>query len=152
MKVSSAAFAAACVSLSAALWSAPSSAQFAKPEDAIDYRQSALTLIAAHFSRLQPVVRGQAPFDPEQVKADVRVVQTLAALPWQAFGPGTEGGGALPEVWSNTAEFKQRQQNFIEQVGKLSAAADTGDLARLREAVGDVGASCRACHQTFRKR
>src|SRR6478752_857927 len=88
------------------------SAQFAKPEDAVKYRQSALTLMASHFGRMTPVVKGQAPYDAAQIKANVEVLKTLSALPWTAFGPGTEGGDARPEIWSDTAGFKQKQQAF----------------------------------------
>jgi len=150
MKKSPVAIAAAC--LTAALWTAPSSAQFAKPEDAVKYRQSALTLIASHFGRMQPVVRGQAPYDAAQIKANVQLLRTLATLPWAAFGPGTEGGGARAEIWQKADDFKQKQQNLYANLDKLSAAADSGDLAQLRAAYGDVGASCKACHDAFRQR
>lgn len=149
-KLSAAAAVLAC--MGAAFWAAPSSAQFAKPEDAVKYRQSALSLIASHFGRMQPVVRGQAPYDAAQIKANVQVLQTLSALPWTAFGAGTEGGHARPAVWSDAADFKQKQDAFRANVGKLAAAADSGDLAQLRAAYGDVGASCKACHDSYRQR
>jgi len=136
----------------APLWSAPAAAQFAKPEDAIKYRQSAYTLIATHFSRLQPMIKGEVPYDQAQAKANVDLLKTLSTLPWSAFEPGTEGGAARPEVWSDTQGFKQAQQTFEENVGKLSAAVDTGDLAKLRTAFGDTGASCKACHDSYRKK
>ena len=130
----------------------PAAAQFAKPQDAVKYRQAALTVMASHFSRMQPVVRGQAPYDAAQIKANVDILKTLAALPWAGFGPGTEGGDAKPEVWSNAVDFKDKQQRLIDNVGKLSAAADSGDLAKVRAAFGDVGASCKACHDVYRKK
>ncbi len=130
----------------------PAAAQFAKPQDAVKYRQAALTVMASHFSRMQPVVRGQAPYDAAQIKANVDILKTLAALPWAGFGPGTEGGDAKPEVWSNAADFKDKQQRLIDNVGKLSAAADSGDLSKVRVAFGDVGASCKACHDVYRKK
>lgn len=139
----------ACVTL-APLWSTPAAAQFAKPEDAIKYRQSALTLIASHFGRMQPVIKGQAPYDKAQIKANVDLLKSLSTLPWAGFGPGTEGGAARPEVWSDAAGFKQKQQAFEANVVKLSAAADAGDLDKLRAAFGDVGASCKACHDVYR--
>ena len=128
------------------------SAQFAKPEDAVKYRQSALTLIGSHFGRMAPVVKGQAPYDAAQIKANVDVLKTLSALPWAGFGPGTEGGDARPEIWSDAAGFKQKQQAFQDNMVKLSAAADAGDLDKLRAAFGDVGASCKACHDAYRKK
>jgi adenylosuccinate lyase len=126
-----------------------SHAQFAKPEDAVKYREAAMTLIASHFGRLAAAARGQG--DPAQVKSNAQLLQTLAALPWPAYGAGTEGGSSKPEIWSDAAGFKQKQDDFVGKVAVLSAAADTGDLAKLREAVGAVGASCKACHDAYRK-
>ncbi|MNV53325.1 Cytochrome c' [compost metagenome] len=80
------------------------------------------------------------------------MLKTLSALPWAAFGPGTEGGDARPEIWSDAAGFKQKQQAFQDNIVKLSAAADAGDLDKLRAAFGDVGASCKACHDSYRKK
>ena len=35
-------------------------------------------------------------------------------------------------------------------VGKLVAAAKTGNEATVKAAIGDVGKSCAACHDNFR--
>jgi len=136
----------------AAVVAVPASAQFAKPEDAIKYRQSALTLMASHFGRMDAVVKGRVPYDVEQIKQNVALVSTLARLPWAAFGQGTEGGGARPEVWSQTEGFQKAQQRLLGSIDDLSAAAETGDLGKLREAFGKVGASCKACHDVYRAR
>ena len=55
----------ACIAAAAALvaLSSPASAQFAKPEDAIKYRQSALTVMANHFGRIGAMVNGRVPFE-----------------------------------------------------------------------------------------
>lgn len=133
-------------------WAGVSYAQFAKPEDAVKYRQSALTLIGSHFGRMAPVVKGETDFNADQIKANVAVLKTLSTLPWDAFGKGTEGGNARPEVWSDAQGFKQAQDKFKASVEQLSAAADTGDLARVRAAFGDTAASCKACHDSYRQK
>jgi len=130
----------------------PVQAQFARAENAIKYRQSALTLLASHFGRMDGVVKGQVPYEPEAIKQNVAIVSMLAQLPWAAFGEGTEGGGARPEVWSKREGFEAAQTRLLATVAELSAAADSGDLAKLREAFGKVGASCKACHDNYRKR
>ena len=56
--VASLAVAAAAVAIAA-----PASAQFAKPEDAIKYRQSALFVMAQHFGRIGAMVNGRVPYD-----------------------------------------------------------------------------------------
>jgi len=132
--------------------STPAWAQFAKPEAAIKYRQSALTLLASHFGRMDGVVKGQVPYDADAIKQNVAIVSMLAQLPWAAFGEGTEGGGARPEVWSKRDGFDAAQTRFKDAVADLSVAAESGDLGKLRQAFGKVGASCKACHDNYRKR
>jgi cytochrome c556 len=133
------------------LWMSSAHAQFAKPEDAIKYRQSAFVVMASQFGRMQSTVKGQVPYDAAAIKANVALVKTLSTLPWGAFGPGTQGkSAAKPEVWSDAAGFKAAQTKFEGAVVKLSAAADSGDLDKLRAAFGDVGASCKACHDAYR--
>jgi cytochrome c556 len=135
----------------APLWMSSAHAQFAKPEDAIKYRQSALSLLGTHMSRLQPVLKGQVPFDAAAVKANVAVIQTLSTLPWTAFVAGTHtSSSAKPEIWSDAAGFKAAHQKFEAAVVQLSGAADSGDLNKLRSASGEVGASCKACHDSYR--
>lgn len=144
---------AATIGLVVAAFAATSAyADFAKPKQAREYREAAMKMMSAHFGRIVGVARGSEPNDPAQLKANAQVLQTLAALPWDAFGPGTEGGEARPEIWSDTAGFTQKHQDFQSKVASLSAAADTGDLAKLKEAVGAVGASCKSCHDAFRKK
>lgn len=149
MKSFSALTIAACT-IAMSSWSAPAAAQFAKPADAVKYRQAALTLMASHFGRMQPVLRGQAPYDAEAIQANVKLLSTLSELPWAAFGPGTEGGGARPEIWSDASGFAQKRDAFQENLGKLRAAADAGDLDKVRAAFGNVGASCKSCHDSYR--
>ncbi len=78
-------------------------AQFAKPEDAIKYRQSALSVMGTHFARIGAVVRGATPYDAQQVQNNAALVETMSVLPWQGFMAGTDKGTtrARPEIWSD---------------------------------------------------
>lgn len=139
-------------SLAGSLWAGSAHAQFAKPEDAVKYRQSAFTLMGSHMGRMQPVIKGQAPYDAAAIKANVAILKTLSGLPWAGFTADSKSvsSSAKPDVWSDAAGFKAAQDKFNGAMTKLVAAADSGDLEKLRAAYGDVGASCKACHDTFR--
>lgn len=130
-----------------------SHAQFAKPEDAIKYRKAAFTVMASHFGRLGPVVRGERPYNAQEVAANVAIVETMSKLPWAAFGPGTDKGDtrAKPEIWSNEAKFKTASENMVKAVADLSAAAQAGDLDKVKATFGAAGRACKACHDDFRK-
>lgn len=143
------------LALSAALFGASASAdtlKFAKPEDAIKYRQGALFVTSQHFGALGAMANGRAEFNADLAKQNGAVLETLAALPWQAFGPGTEGGKAKSEVWTEKAKFDDLANKYVVEAGKLAAAAKTGDLAQLKAAFGPAAQTCKACHDAFRSR
>lgn len=138
--------------LAAAAASLPASAQFAKTEDAIKYRQSALFVMGQHFGRLGAMANGKIPFDAKAAQDNADVVVEMAKLPWAGFGAGTEGGKAKPEIWKEQAKFKDHADKMQAETVKLAAAAKTGSLDNLKKAFGDTASSCKACHDSYRSK
>jgi cytochrome c556 len=136
-----------------ALASLPAAAQFQKPEDAIKYRQSALTVMASHVGRIGAMAQGKVPFDAKAAADNAAIVSTLVHLPFTAFGEGTDKGlpnRAKPEIWKEPAKFKAAADALAVEVGKLDAAAKSGSLDAIKTAMGGVGKACKACHDDFR--
>jgi cytochrome c556 len=135
-----------------AFFSAPASAQFAKPEDAIKYRQSALFVMGQHFGRIGAMVNGRVPFDAKAAADNADIVAAMAQLPWAGFAAGTDKGNtkAKPEIWSEQAKFKEHNEKLIAETGKLAAAAKTGNLDTLKTAFGSTAGTCKGCHDAFR--
>jgi len=127
-------------------------AQFQKPEDAIKYRQSAFTVMANSFGKIGAVVKGEVPYNKDDVAKNAAIVAMISTLPWQAFGPGTEGGKAQAEVWSNNAKFRAASEKMQLAVIDLNKAAQSGDLESIKKAFGTAGASCKNCHDDFKKK
>ena len=139
--------------LVATTWTGVAQAQFAKPEDAIKYRKASFTLLAAHFGRLNQMAQGKIPFDAKVAAENADVVSAVAKLPWTAFGEGTDKGEtrAKPEIWKESAKFKEAIDKNQAELAKVVAAAKSGSLDALKAAVGPAGSSCKACHDNFRK-
>lgn len=134
---------------------APASAQFAKAEDAIHYRQGALTVMGAHFGRLGDMVKGKVPFDAKAAQDNAAIVAEMARLPWAAFGPGTDKGGntkAKPEIWTDQAKFKEHSDKLVVETGKLATASKTGNLDVLKTAFASTADTCKSCHDAFRNK
>lgn len=131
----------------------PAMAQFQKPEDAVKYRQSALSVMAAHFGRLGAMASGKAPFDAKVAQDNAAVVEFVSKLPWAGFTPNTEGvkSKAKPEVWMDKAKFDQGSEKMVAEVAKLNAAAKAGNLDALKAAFGETAKTCKACHDAFRE-
>lgn len=127
-------------------------AQFQTSEKAIDYRQSVFTVMATHFGRIGAVAKGEAPYNKDDVAKNAAIVAMMSTLPWQAFGPGTEGGKAKPEVWSDNAKFKAAADKMQLAVANLNKAAQSGDQESIKKAFGAAGATCKGCHDDFKKK
>jgi len=132
--------------------STPALAQFSKAEDAIKYRESAMVLLGSHFGRMAPVAKKEIPYDKDQIRENVALLNVLATLPWAGFGPGTEGGEARDDIWLDPEGFKQAQDELHGNLKKLTAAADAGDFDAFRVAFGAVGKSCKSCHDSYREK
>jgi cytochrome c556 len=131
----------------------PAFAQFAKPEDAVKYRKSAFTVMAAHFGRVAAMANGRVPFDAKVAADNAAVAESMSKLPWAAFVDGSDKGDtkAKSEIWSDAAKFKDASEKTQTEMTKLAAAAKTGNLDSIKAAVGATGGSCKACHDAFRK-
>jgi cytochrome c556 len=129
-------------------------AQFAKTEDAIKYRQSAMFLIGHHFSRLGAVVKGEAPYQKEDFEKNAVLVESLYRLPLQAFlAPGSDKGSSMKaDALTQKDKFTQMHTATEKELVKLVAAAKGGDLNAIKSQFGAAGASCKACHDAFRKK
>jgi len=130
-----------------------SAQSFQKPEDAIKYRRSAMTVMATHFGVIGAMANGRAPFDAAAASRSADVISLVSHLPAAGFVQGTDKGEtrAKPEVWTENAKFKERYEKMEDAVGKLSVAAKSGNLDTMKAAFGPAAQTCKACHDDFRK-
>jgi cytochrome c556 len=129
-------------------------AQFAKPEDAIQYRQSVMFLIGQHFGRMAAVVKGQSPYDKAAFEQNAVIVDTLATLPWEAFMvPGSDQGktGLKSSAFKEKDKFMQDAKKMEAETVKLAETAQTGNLDAIKTQFGETAKSCKSCHDDFRK-
>lgn len=132
--------------------SLPAAAQFAKPEDAIKYRKSALFVMQQNFGRVAAMANGRMPFDARVAAESADTAAFMIRLPWAGFVAGSDKGDtkAKPEIWAQDAKFKELQQRAIDEMSRVAAAAKTGNIDQIKAAAGQVG-SCKACHDAFRE-
>lgn len=143
-------FTAACTS-AGVLFTVPVAARFAKTEDAIDYRQSAFTIMNNHMGRLAAMAKGEIPYDAAQAQRSAQLIENISKLPWEAFVPGSKDSPARlkDDPWAKAEEFKSLQERLADETAKLTKAA--GSLDTLRKQVAETGAACKACHDKFRE-
>ena len=141
------------ISIAALGVSLPAAAQFAKPEDAVKYRQAAMTMMNTHVGRLFRMANGRTPFDAKVAMENAEIAAAVSKWQFSGFVEGSDVGKtqALPKIWSEMDKFKAAAMKSNEDIAKLDAAAKTGNVDAIKTAVGAVGQSCKACHDAYRK-
>lgn len=136
-----------------ALLALPAHAQFAKPEDAVRYRQSAMNLLGNHAGRVHVQLKSGSP-DLSVLQSSAMLMETLSKLPFEAFVPGSENAGntkAKPEVFKD-AKFKDLAEKMQAEVSKLAVATRSGDVKAMQVQFGAVGKACKNCHDDYQKK
>jgi cytochrome c556 len=131
----------------------PASAQFAKPEDAIKYRKSALFVMQQNFGRAAGMAQGKIPFDAKVAAESAAVAEFVSKLPWAGFGDGTDKGDtkADPKIWAEKAKFNEMAEKMQAEMTKFAAAAKTGSADNMKAVLGAVQGTCKACHDAYKK-
>ncbi len=130
-------------------------AQFARPEGAIAYRQSVMTIIGYHTAQMGAMVTGKKPYEKKAFSRNAAIVEMLATLPWQAFmTPGSATGKTemKPSALKEKDKFLGDAKALETATRKLAKAAASGDFNAVKSQFGNVGKSCKSCHDVYRSR
>jgi cytochrome c556 len=122
------------------------------PNQVLSKRKTLFKQLTRTMEPITLVANDRKDYDKAEFLAQVQDLEKLSAKPWAYFPldgnyPPTH---AKPTVWEKPAEFKQAQEHYLAAVGALVTAAQGGDLAKIKTAVGAVNNSCKACHTDFR--
>ena len=130
--------------------------QAPKPEQLIKWRQSAYQLIAWNTGRVKANVDGQ--YNKEDV---IKAANTIAAIANSGLGalyaPGTETGkgwretNVKPELFTDP-KAGEIAGHFSKEASELARVAALGDVAVVKAQLGKLQATCKACHDDYRKK
>lgn len=118
----------------------------------VEARERLMKAFKKDVGTMGKMVKGEAPYDAAAFKAAADNLSTNATQPWEHYTEASskEESDAKPEVWSHPDEFKQKADDFMKAVETLKVAAAGNTLDSVKKPFGDVGQSCKACHDTFR--
>lgn len=132
-------------------------AQEIEPADAIDYRQSAFSVMAWHFGPMGKMAQGKIDYNAEEFASRAQTVNAVAGLPWEGFIEGSYMGhehgadtDALAKIADNQEDFQERKNTFMGNTATLAEVAQEGDFDASRRAFAAVANSCKGCHDNYR--
>ena len=133
----------------------PALAQDDDLRKAVEVRQGMYKLFGNYIGPLSGMARGRIDYDAEAAGRAAASLAAVASIDKSAFFPeGTsaedmDGTEALPAIWEDMDDFMQGFDELEAATETLAASAGDG-LDALRQGVGQVGQTCKACHDDYR--
>lgn len=123
----------------------------ASEKDVINYRKHNMEIVGAHMNSIVAVIKEQVTHR-DHLTVHANGLAAAARMSAAAFKEKTGGGDttAKDTIWSDSAKFDEAMQMLLTSTTALEKAASSGDIASVQAAIGDVGKSCKNCHDSFR--
>ena len=121
----------------------------AASEGDVKYREHTMAAVGGHMQAIVDIVRGEVPHT-SHLGTHANALADLAAIAPALFREGSEGGDALPAIWENAEDFQAKLDAFKEAANGFKAAAASGDMGRIGQALRPVGQACKGCHDNYR--
>lgn len=134
-------------------------AEVLSAEDQIKLRKAGYGYMSWNMGKIKAQVIDQSvAYNQQQILAAANTLDAIANSGMGAlYGPGTDkqvGSQTTrvkPEMFDNFAEVGKISGQLSEATNELVTTARADDQAAIRVAFGNVGQSCKACHDKYRK-
>jgi cytochrome c556 len=121
-------------------------------EDPIADRQAMMENVGAAIGAISKMIKGETEFDAALANMSIRTMYNASVGFPYLFPEGSETGGeteASPKIWEDMDGFTEKAVD-MQDVTALAIAAPATSLDDLRAQLGEIGQTCKACHEGFR--
>jgi cytochrome c556 len=121
---------------------------------AFEFRHGLMEAIAWKVAQARAMAQGEIPVDEAVFKKHASDVAVLSGMIVEGFIPNSavEGSSALPEIWTNMADFQQKAADLQNAAQALADAAAANGFEASKGMVQAVGQTCGGCHRPYRRR
>ncbi|WP_018861380.1 MULTISPECIES: cytochrome c [unclassified Thioalkalivibrio] len=125
---------------------------FDEHEATIDYRQGVMRAIGGNVGSIAAVIVDGADFGENLEMHTKHLVDLTGDIP-ALFPEGSDfpDTDAREEIWDDWDRFQELAQDTKEAAEELHAAVEAGDDDELPIRFRNLGQSCQACHDDFRR-
>jgi cytochrome c556 len=113
------------------------------------YRQAVMNAMGSQFGALAMIFSKRVD-RPEELQIQAEALALSASLTAGLFPPGSEGGDALPAIWAEPDKVDAAAKKNAKTTAALAKAAAGGDMKTIAAAFKKAGASCKACHESYK--
>lgn len=118
----------------------------------IEDRQEDMKKVGKAMGQLAAIAKMEAAFDAAVVKAAGETIAESVKEFKNDFPEDSKDGPpetwAKPEIWSNMDDFNAKADKSVEAAMAMAAVTEE---ANFMPAMGELGGSCKACHENYRR-
>ena len=122
---------------------------------ATQYRQAVFQLVRSNMGPLGGMAKGALPFDESVMETNAVRLEQLADMMGDYLSVDTRKfdveTGAKDTIWDNFSDVETKVMALKTAAQGLQAAVKAGDESAYRSAIGKIGASCKSCHDDYKK-
>lgn len=122
---------------------------------ATQYRQAVFQLVRSNMGPLGGMAKGALPFDESVMQTNAVRLEQLADMMGDYLAVDTRKfdveTGAKDEIWDTFSDVEKKVMALKTAAQGLQAAVKAGDESAYRGAIGKIGASCKSCHDDYKK-
>jgi len=140
----------ACAAVVGISFTAPA---MADADGEIKYRKSVMKSVGGHVGAIVTILKSQTG-NTANLAAHTQGLVALSGIAGSIFPEGSDFGEteALPAVWEKPAKFAKAVKMFQDAATNLNTTVRSGDMAATGAAFGELGKSCKNCHENFREK
>jgi len=122
---------------------------------AVTFRKSLLQLVRSNMGALGAMAKGKIPMDAEVIAVNASRIEFLGAMMHDYFALDTTAFSvetdAKDSVWKNHDDFTSKINDLVTAASDLQVLVANKQESDFREGIGALGASCKACHDEYKK-
>ena len=142
-----------CMALTTPVFAAELSEKQAK--NAVEYRQSLFQLVKSNIGPLGAMAKGKAPINEEIISKNALRLEQLGLMISDYFVADTRNNDvsnkASDAIWENQVDFNEKAANLAKASKALQGFVANKDTPNYRKGIAAVGATCKACHDDYKK-
>lgn len=126
----------------------------AAPADAVRSRIASYRELGAAFKAVNDALRTGEP-QTILIQQSARQIRNASRGQYSWFPAGSDASAgvrtaAKPEIWTQAAQFKAKQDAFAAAADSFARVAATGNANAIRLEARKLGGACKGCHDTYK--
>ena len=123
-------------------------------KNAVMFRKAVLQLVRSNMGPLGAMAKGDIPYNEDVMQVNALRIEQLGTMMEDYFKADTTAfevnTDAKDSIWTNFDDFAAKTNNMVTAAQALQDVVSEGQKDNYRRAIGQLGSTCKACHDEYK--